>query len=253
MRNGDYMFLNDKVAVVTGGARGIGRATSIKLSGLGAKVIVNYAHRPDAAEGVVEMIKAGGGEAAPYKADVSDFSNVKDMMKFTVDTYGKIDILINNAGVTKDKLILRMSDDDWDKVINTNLKGAFNCIKGASRYMLKNRYGKIVNTASVIGIVGNTGQANYSASKAGIIGLTKSAAKEFSSRGINVNAVAPGFIDTQMTKELKEDLRQEMLKTIPLGRFGTPEDVSNVITFLVSPYSDYITGQVIHIDGGMVM
>ncbi len=247
------MFLKDKVAVVTGGARGIGRATAIKLSELGAKIIVNYANSSNAADDVVSVIKENGGEAAAFKADVSNMSEVKDMMKFTVGNFGHIDILVNNAGITKDALILRMSAEDWDRVIDTNLKGAFNCIKEASRYMIKNRYGKIVSMSSVIGVVGNTGQANYSASKAGIIGLTKSAAKEFASRGINVNAVAPGFIDTEMTRVLKEEVKSEMLKTIPLRRLGTPEDVSNVIAFLVSPYSDYITGQVIHIDGGMVM
>lgn len=253
MRIGECMFLKDKVAVITGGSRGIGKATAIKLAELGAKVVINYTSRPESAADVVKIIKENKGEAVSVKADVSNISEVKDMMKFVVDNFGRIDILINNAGITKDTLILRMNDEDWDKVINTNLKGAFNCIKEASRYMIKNRYGKIVNVSSVIGIIGNVGQANYSASKAGIIGLTKSAAKEFASRGINVNAIAPGFIDTEMTQVLKEDVRSEMLSAIPLGRFGTPEDVSNVITFLVSPYSDYITGQVIHIDGGMVM
>ncbi|MDI6601421.1 MAG: 3-oxoacyl-[acyl-carrier-protein] reductase [Thermoanaerobacteraceae bacterium] len=247
------MLLEGKVAIITGGSRGIGKATAIKLANLGAKIIVNYTNRLEAANEVVNIIKDNNGEAITVKADVSNISEVKDMMKFAVDTYGSIDILVNNAGVTKDTLILRMNEEDWDKVINTNLKGAFNCIKEASRYMIKNKYGKIVNVSSVIGVIGNIGQANYAASKAGIIGLTKSAAKEFASRGINVNAVAPGFIDTEMTQVLKDEIRNEMLKAIPLGRFGTPEDVSDVIAFLVLPYSDYITGQVIHIDGGMVM
>lgn len=247
------MFLKDKVAVITGGSRGIGKAAAVSLAEQGAKVIVNYASRSQAAEEVVGIIRNKNGEAVAVKADVSSPSEVRDMMRFTVDNFGRIDILINNAGITKDTLILRMNEDDWDKVINTNLKGAFNCIKEASRYMIKNKYGKIVNVSSVIGIIGNIGQANYAASKAGIIGLTKSAARELASRGINVNAVAPGFIDTEMTQILKENVRDDMLKAIPLGRFGTPEDVSNLITFLVSPYSDYITGQVIHIDGGMVM
>jgi 3-oxoacyl-[acyl-carrier-protein] reductase (EC 1.1.1.100) len=246
-------MLDGKVAIVTGGSRGIGRSTAIKLASLGADVIINYTSRPDAADEVIRLIKENDGKAIAIKADVSNLHEVKDMMKRVVDTYGKIDILVNNAGITKDNLILRMSEEDWDDVINVNLKGAFNCIKEASRYMIKNRYGKIVNVASVIGVVGNIGQANYAASKAGIIGLTKSAAKELSSRGINVNAVAPGFIDTEMTRVLKDDIKSEMLKAIPLGRFGTPEDVSNVIAFLVSSFSDYITGQVIHIDGGMVM
>lgn len=246
-------MLDGKVAIVTGGSRGIGRSTAIKLASLGADVIINYTSRPDAADEVIRLIKENDGKAIAIKADVSNLHEVKDMMKRVVDTYGKIDILVNNAGITKDNLILRMSEEDWDDVINVNLKGAFNCIKEASRYMIRNRYGKIVNVASVIGVVGNIGQANYAASKAGIIGLTKSAAKELSSRGINVNAVAPGFIDTEMTRVLKDDIKSEMLKAIPLGRFGTPEDVSNVIAFLVSSFSDYITGQVIHIDGGMVM
>lgn len=246
-------MLDGKVAIVTGGSRGIGRSTAIKLASLGADVIINYTSRPDAADEVIRLIKGNDGKAIAIKADVSNLHEVKDMMKRVVDTYGKIDILVNNAGITKDNLILRMSEEDWDDVINVNLKGAFNCIKEASRYMIKNRYGKIVNVASVIGVVGNIGQANYAASKAGIIGLTKSVAKELSSRGINVNAVAPGFIDTEMTRVLKDDIKSEMLKAIPLGRFGTPEDVSNVIAFLVSSFSDYITGQVIHIDGGMVM
>lgn len=247
------MDFNGKTAVVTGGARGIGRAISLKLAGLGAKVVVNYSGSKDSAEEVVGEIVKNGGEAISIKADVSVSSQVEEMLEQVVKTFGSVDILVNNAGITKDTLIMRMTDDDFQKVVDINLKGTFNCIKHASRYMIKQRYGRIVSIASVVGLIGNAGQANYAASKAGIIGLTKSAARELSGRNITANAVAPGFITTSMTEDLPEKIKNEYLDKIPLKRFGSPENVADCVAFLCSDASVYITGQVINVDGGMVM
>lgn len=247
------MILKGKTALVTGGARGIGKAIAMKLGKLGANIVVNYSGSREASESVVKELKEMGVEAISVRADVSDYVQVENMIEETVKSFGSIDILINNAGITKDTLIMRMSENDFDKVIDINLKGTFNCIKAASKYMIKQRSGKIVNIASVVGIIGNAGQANYAASKAGIIGLTKSAARELAGRNINVNAVAPGFITTDMTGDLPDKIKNEYMDKIPLKRFGSPDDVANAVSFLCSDESVYITGQVINVDGGMVM
>lgn len=247
------MDLKGKIALVTGGARGIGRAISLKLGSLGANVIVNYSGSAKNAEEVVGELKEMGVDAASIQSDVSSPEQVEKMIEYVISTYGRIDILVNNAGVTRDTLIMRMSDEDFEKVIDINLKGTFNCIKHTSKYMIKQRWGRIVNIASVVGIIGNAGQANYAASKAGIIGLTKSAARELSGRNINVNAVAPGFIETSMTEKLQDKIKNEYMDKIPLKRFGKPEDVAECVAFLCSTSSEYITGQVINVDGGMVM
>lgn len=246
-------MLTNKVALVTGGSRGIGRAIAIALAEKGAKVAINYAGREDAANETVNIIQKNGGEAIAIKANVADYEEVEQMVKRVVETFGSLDILVNNAGITRDNLILRMKESDWDDVINTNLKGVFNCTKAVTRQMMKQRGGRIINISSVVGVAGNAGQANYVAAKAGVIGLTKTTAKELASRNITVNAIAPGFIETEMTDALGDDLKQEMLKQIPLGSFGQPEDVANVVLFLASDASRYITGQTIHVDGGMVM
>lgn len=247
------MMLTNKVALVTGGSRGIGRAIAIALAERGAKVAVNYAGREDAANETVSIIQKNGGEAIAIKANVADYEEVEQMVKRVIETFGSLDILVNNAGITRDNLILRMKEADWDDVINTNLKGVFNCTKAVTRQMMKQRGGRIINISSVVGVAGNAGQANYVAAKAGVIGLTKTTAKELASRNITVNAIAPGFIETEMTDALGDDLKQEMLKQIPLGSFGQPEDVANAVVFLASDASRYITGQTIHVDGGMVM
>lgn len=246
-------MLTNKVALVTGGSRGIGRAIAIALAEKGAKVAINYAGREDAANETVNIIQKNGGEAIAIKANVADYEEVEHMVKRVIETFGSLDILVNNAGITRDNLILRMKESDWDDVINTNLKGVFNCTKAVTRQMMKQRGGRIINISSVVGVAGNAGQANYVAAKAGVIGLTKTTAKELASRNITVNAIAPGFIETEMTDALGDDLKQEMLKQIPLGSFGQPEDVANVVLFLASDASRYITGQTIHVDGGMVM
>lgn len=246
-------MLTNKVALVTGGSRGIGRAIAIALAEKGAKVAVNYAGREDAANETVSIIQKNGGEAIAIKANVANLEEVEQMVKQVIDTFGSLDILVNNAGITRDNLILRMKEADWDDVINTNLKGVFNCTKAVTRQMMKQRNGRIINISSIVGVSGNAGQANYVAAKAGVIGLTKTTAKELASRNITVNAIAPGFIETEMTDQLGDDLKQEMLKQIPLGSFGQPEDVANIVTFLASDASRYITGQTIHVDGGMVM
>lgn len=247
------MQLKGKTAVVTGGSRGIGRAIALELASCGANVVVNYTRNSKAADEVVAEIEAMGLSGMAVKADVSIASEVENLVNEVLKTFGSIDILVNNAGITRDNLIIRMTEKEFDEVINTNLKGAFICTKAVSRVMIKQKSGKIINVSSVVGIVGNAGQSNYAAAKAGLIGFTKSMAKELAKRGINVNAVAPGFIQTDMTSVLPDNVKEEFLKSIPLMRIGKPEDIANTVLFLASEYSDYITGQVINIDGGMVM
>ncbi|RKN86559.1 3-oxoacyl-[acyl-carrier-protein] reductase [Paenibacillus ginsengarvi] len=246
-------MLEGKVAIVTGASRGIGRAIALGLAEAGANVVVNYAGSEQAAEEVVRLIEGMGREAFKAKADVASAEQVDELVKQTIDRFGKVDILVNNAGITRDNLIMRMKEDEFDQVINTNLKGVFNCIKAVTRPMMKQRYGKIINISSVVGVLGNAGQANYVAAKAGVIGLTKSAARELASRNITVNAVAPGFIETEMTDKLAEELRGQMLQQIPLARFGQPEEIARIVRFLASDDSAYMTGQTIHVDGGMYM
>ncbi|MEW6661269.1 MAG: 3-oxoacyl-[acyl-carrier-protein] reductase [Bacillota bacterium] len=247
------MSIVGQVALVTGSSRGIGRAAAVALARAGARVIVNFAGSEGAARETVEQILHEGGEAFAIKADVAAQDQVETMIQQTLDRMGRIDILVNNAGITRDNLLMRMKPEEWDQVINTNLKGVYNCTRSVIRPMLKQKSGRIINVTSVIGIIGNAGQANYAAAKAGIIGFTKSMAKELGSRGILVNAVAPGYISTDMTAQLPENARQELLQNIPLARLGNPEDVADVIAFLASPAARYITGQVLHVDGGMVM
>ena len=246
------MRLKGKVALVTGGARGIGRAIALLFAREGADTVIADVNLQEA-EKTAGEINALGRNSLALEMDVTDFSKVEEGINKILDKFTKVDILVNNAGITKDNLILRMGQVEWDAVLNVNLKGTFNCIKAASKIMIKQRYGRIINIASIIGVIGNAGQANYSASKAGIIALTKTAARELASRNVNVNAVAPGFIQTEMTAKLPEDIRQKMKEAIPLGRFGSPEDVAAVSLFLASEEASYITGQTIIVDGGMVM
>lgn len=246
-------MLKDKVAIVTGGTRGIGRAIALKLADQGANIVINYRNSDKEAEELKSILEGKGIKVLTVKCDISNFEDSKNLMDKCKEVFGKIDILVNNAGITKDTLIMRMKEEDFDNVIDVNLKGTFNCAKHASAIMLKQRFGKIINMTSVVGIAGNAGQVNYAASKAGVIGLTKSLAKELGSRGITVNAVAPGFINTDMTASLSEKVKEEASKNIPLKRLGDPEDVANLVVFLASDAANYITGQVINVDGGMVM
>lgn len=246
-------MLKGKTAVVTGASRGIGRAIAIKLAKLGANIVVNYRNSVDAVQEVVKEIEALGVKALAVQADISSYSDVEFMMKKCIEEFGSLDILVNNAGITKDGLLMRMKEEDFDSVIDINLKGAFNCTRHVSAIMLKQRRGRIINISSVSGITGNAGQVNYSSAKAGIIGMTKAVAREFASRGITCNAVAPGYIQTDMTKALPEKVKDVIMNTIPLKRLGMPEDVANAVAFLASEEAAYITGQVINVDGGMVM
>lgn len=246
-------MLKDKVAIVTGGTRGIGRAIALKLADHGANIVINYRNSDKEAEELKSILEGKGVKVLTVKCDISNFEDSKNLMDKCKEVFGKIDILVNNAGITKDTLIMRMKEEDFDNVIDVNLKGTFNCAKHASAIMLKQRFGKIINMTSVVGIAGNAGQVNYAASKAGVIGLTKSLAKELGSRGITVNAVAPGFINTDMTASLSEKVKEEASKNIPLKRLGDPEDVANLVGFLASDAANYITGQIINVDGGMVM
>ncbi|MCI8665760.1 MAG: 3-oxoacyl-[acyl-carrier-protein] reductase [Dorea sp.] len=246
-------MLEEKVAVVTGASRGIGRAIAQKLASLGAFVVINYNGSKERAEEVKREIEAEGGKGAIYQCDVSDYGKCETFIKDVVNEYGHIDILVNNAGVTQDGLLMKMTEEAFDQVIATNLKGAFNTVRFASRQMVKQRSGRIINMSSVVGVTGNAGQANYAASKAGIIGLTKAAARELASRKVTVNAIAPGFIETDMTSVLSEKVREASVAQIPLGSFGKPEQVAAAAAFLASEDGGYITGQVLHVDGGMVM
>ncbi|MGD2207029.1 MAG: 3-oxoacyl-[acyl-carrier-protein] reductase [Anaerolineae bacterium] len=247
------MDFTDKVAIVTGSSRGIGRTIALRLAAEGAKALINYRGNEAAANEVVDKIRANGGEAIAVQADVSKVDQAQALINAAKKEFGRIDILVNNAGTTRDTLIMRMSEEDWDVVIDTNLKGAFNCIKAVSRQMMRQRYGRIVNITSVAGIAGNAGQANYASAKAGLIGLTKTVAKELGSRGITCNAVAPGFVPTDLTADLPQDLIQQALDRTPLGRTGTPEDMAAAVAFLASDEARYITGQVLAVDGGLAL
>ncbi len=246
-------MLQEQTALVTGASRGIGRAIALELARHGANVVVNYAGNQERAEQVVAEIKELGTEAFALKADVANGEEVQVMVKETIAGFGRLDILVNNAGITRDNLIMRMKEEEWDDVLNTNLKGVFHCAKAVTRQMMKQRYGRIINVASVVGVLGNAGQANYVAAKAGIIGLTKTLARELANRNIHVNAVAPGFIETDMTEQLNEETRSQLLEQIPLAALGKPEDIAAVVRFLASKDASYMTGQTLHVNGGMVM
>ncbi|MGE7760697.1 3-oxoacyl-[acyl-carrier-protein] reductase [Peribacillus sp. NPDC097895] len=247
------MILEGKKALVTGASRGIGREVALEFARQGADVAINYSGSEAKANEVVDEIRALGRKAFAVQCDVANSESVTSMIKEVVEQFGRVDVLVNNAGITRDNLLMRMKEDEWDSVINTNLKGVFLCTKAVTRQMMKQRSGRIINMASIVGVSGNAGQANYVAAKAGVIGLTKTTAKELASRGITVNAIAPGFISTDMTGELPEDVQKAMLDQIPLARFGDPEDIAAVASFLASEASKYITGQTLHVDGGMVM
>ena len=245
-------MLKGRVALVTGASRGIGRAIALKLARHGAAVIVNYRGSHQSAQEVVREIEAFGGEAVALGADVSNGEEVKKMIAEIKERFGRLDILVNNAGINEDSLLLRMKSEGWEKVINTNLTGTFNCTREALKLILKSDSGSIINISSVVGQIGNAGQCNYAAAKAGIIGFTRSLAREMAGRNVRVNAVAPGFIDTDMTAKLSQEVREKLLAQIPMGKLGSPEDVANAVLFLAQPSSGYITGQTINVDGGMV-
>lgn len=247
------MLLDGKAALVTGASRGIGRAVALRLAKEGAKVVVNYAGNAKAAEETKAAVEAAGSEAVCVRADVAHADEVAALFDAAVKAFGTVDILVNNAGITRDGLLMRMKDEDFDAVLATNLRGVYLCTKAASKIMMKKRSGRIVNMTSVVGLMGNVGQTNYAAAKAGILGFSKSAAKELAARGITVNMVAPGFIETDMTVVLSDKVREQLVGAIPLGRMGEPEDVANAVLFLVSDAAAYITGQVVNVDGGMVM
>ena len=248
-----FLALENRVAIVTGASRGIGRAVAFELAKHGAAVVINYNSSAKSAEEVVAQIEADGGKAAAFQADVSDFEQAGKLVKFAIDTFGNLDILVNNAGITRDGLIMMMKEDDWDAVLDTNLKSTFNCAKAAVRHMMRKRYGRIINIASVAGQMGNPGQTNYSASKAGQIGFTKALAREVASRSVTVNAIAPGFVDTEILDALPEETLEAALKLVPLGRMGTPEEIAYTVAFLADERAAYITGQALGVDGGMAM
>ncbi|RCW61992.1 3-oxoacyl-[acyl-carrier-protein] reductase [Halanaerobium sp. ST460_2HS_T2] len=245
------MNLKNKKVLITGSSRGIGAEIAKKMAALGAEVVINYANSQARAEGVKNEIEAAGGRAHLIQADVSNFEQASELVKTAYKKMGGLNVLVNNAGITKDKLILRMKEEDWDQVLDINLKGVFNCTKNAVRYLLKAENGKLINLSSVVGVNGNAGQANYSAAKAGIIGFTKTMAKELASKGVCSNAIAPGFIDTEMTDELKESIKEGIIEQVPLARFGKAEEVADLVSFLASDSANYINGEVIKIDGGM--
>ena len=247
------MVLENKVALVTGASRGIGRQIAISLAKEGAQVIVNYNGSAAKAEEVVNLITEAGGRAEAVQCNVSEYDKAEELMKYIIGKYGRVDILVNNAGITRDNLLMKMSEEDFDAVISTNLKGVFNCIKHISRQMLKQKAGRIINISSVSGVLGNAGQANYCAAKAGVIGITKSAARELASRGITVNAVAPGFIATEMTDVLSDSVKAAATEQIPMKHFGSTQDIAETVAFLASDKAGYITGQVLSVDGGMAM
>ncbi len=245
--------LKGKTAIITGAGRGIGKAIALKLASFGANIVINDIASSVDADETEKQLEALGCETLVYKCDVRNYDEVSEMVKATIERFGSVDILVNNAGITRDNLIMRMDEKDFDDVIAINLKGAFNCIKAVTRPMMKQRSGSIINMASVVGVMGNAGQANYCASKAGLIGLTKSTARELASRGIRANAIAPGFIESAMTDKLSDDVKEQYFKSIPLARFGKTDDIANTVAFLASDMSSYITGQVINIDGGLLM
>lgn len=246
-------MLQGKTAVITGSGRGIGKAIALKLASLGANIVINDIPSSQYADSTAKEVRALGVRAIVALGDVRNQEDVAQLVKETIDEFGTLDIFVNNAGITRDGLILRMTEEDWDMVMDINLKGAFNCIKAVSRPMMKQKGGSIINMASVVGVMGNAGQANYVASKAGLIGLTKTTAKEFAKKGIRCNAVAPGFIQSDMTDKLPDDVKAQYQAGIPLERFGQPEDIADVVAFLASDMSKYVTGQVINVDGGLVM
>ncbi len=249
----ELLSLQEKVAVVTGGSRGIGRAIALELARRGTKVVVNYHKSPEAAEAVIGEIQASGGQAAAFQADVAEAGAAQNLIKFAIETFGDLHILVNNAGITRDKLIMMITEEDWDAVLDTNLKSTFLCAKAAVKHMIRKRYGRIINIASVVGQMGNPGQTNYSASKAGQIGFTKALAREVAGRNITVNAVAPGFVDTEILLAMPPETLEAALKFVPLGRKGQPEEIAYAVAFLASDQAAYITGQVLGVDGGMAM
>ncbi|MDY5576696.1 MAG: 3-oxoacyl-[acyl-carrier-protein] reductase [Lachnospiraceae bacterium] len=242
-----------KIAIITGSGKGIGKEIALELAKGGAKCVINYASSAAGAEQTVNQIKEMGGDAYAYKCDVSDYAEVEKMMADVLEHYGRIDILVNNAGITKDNLMLKMTEEDFEAVIDINLKGAFNCMKAVTKPMMKQRYGRIINITSIVGVIGNAGQVNYSASKAGMIGMTKSAARELASRNITVNAVAPGFIQTDMTDVLSDAVKEQLLNQIPMKKLGQTSDIANAVCFLADEKASYITGQVLNVNGGMAM